>query len=435
MSGLRKARIEQTALYLGRGQSPSYVEAETNTFAINQKCIRDGAIDPVFARAHDSKVPVKSEAILQTGDICINSTGTGTAGRVGLWLNESEGLYFADSHVTIFRPHPEIFDSKYLATLLQTHGVQNDLETYCFSGSTNQVELNRSAVLKLELQFLSLPEQQLIAKILILIDHAIEQTEAHIAKQQRIKTGLMQDLLTKGIDEHGNIRSEATHEFKDSPLGRIPKEWNALPLNKIADLQVGYAFKSSWFSDDGIRLLRGENVGFGNPNWADIRFIPESIAKDYQEYSLSKNDLIIGMDRTFSKSGVKISKLEKEDVPSLLVQRVGKFMPLNCDALFLSFLVAHDEYHRSLLNHQKGMDIPHLSKLEILSPLVRVPLRTEQRRVAKRLLLLDDSIQSEQHNLAKLKKIKLGLMQDLLTGKVSVESLLAEREAVGCALP
>ena len=36
----------------------------------------------------------------------------------------------------------------------------------------------------------------------------------------------MQDLLTRGIDEHGNLRSEQTHEFKDSPLGRIPVEWD-----------------------------------------------------------------------------------------------------------------------------------------------------------------------------------------------------------------
>ena len=57
------------------------------------------------------------------------------------------------------------------------------------------------------------------------MDRAIEQTEALIAKQQRIKTGLMQDLLTCGIDQHGNLRSEETHQFKDSPLGRIPVEW------------------------------------------------------------------------------------------------------------------------------------------------------------------------------------------------------------------
>ena len=59
-------------------------------------------------------------------------------------------------------------------------------------------------------------EQAKIAEVLSTVDRAIEQTEALITKQQRIKTGLMQDLLTRGIDEHGNLRSEQTHEFKDS---------------------------------------------------------------------------------------------------------------------------------------------------------------------------------------------------------------------------
>ena len=80
----------------------------------------------------------------------------------------------------------------------------------------------------------SKPEQTKIAEILSTVDRAIEQTEALIAKQQRIKTGLMQDLLTRGIDEHGNLRSEQTHKFKDSPLGRIPVEWDAKELGTVA---------------------------------------------------------------------------------------------------------------------------------------------------------------------------------------------------------
>ena len=67
-------------------------------------------------------------------------------------------------------------------------------------------------------------EQSKIAEVLSTVDRAIKRTETLIAKQQRIKTGLMQDLLTRGIDEHGNLRSEKTHKFKDSPLGRIPVE-------------------------------------------------------------------------------------------------------------------------------------------------------------------------------------------------------------------
>ena len=76
----------------------------------------------------------------------------------------------------------------------------------------------------------SLTEQKKIAEILGKVDKAIEQTQSLIAKYGRIKTGLMQDLLTKGIDKNGNIRSEETHEFKDSELGRIPKEWECLSL-------------------------------------------------------------------------------------------------------------------------------------------------------------------------------------------------------------
>jgi len=78
-----------------------------------------------------------------------------------------------------------------------------------------------------------IPEQSKIAEVLSTVDRAIEQTEALIAKQQRIKTGLMQDLLTKGIDEHGNIRSEKTHKFKDSPVGRIPEEWAYVPSASV----------------------------------------------------------------------------------------------------------------------------------------------------------------------------------------------------------
>ncbi|MCB1191187.1 MAG: restriction endonuclease subunit S [Leptospiraceae bacterium] len=85
------------------------------------------------------------------------------------------------------------------------------------------------------LQKFSKPEQTKIAEVLSTVDKAIEQTEVLIAKQQRIKTGLMQDLLTKGIDKYGNLRNEKTHKFKDSPLGRIPVEWEVVTIGKVAE--------------------------------------------------------------------------------------------------------------------------------------------------------------------------------------------------------
>jgi type I restriction enzyme S subunit len=100
---------------------------------------------------------------------------------------------------------------------------------------TTFAEISKTALSSVELTFpSSKPEQTKIAEILSTVDRAIEQTEALIAKQQRIKTGLMQDLLTRGIDEHGDLRSEQTHQFKDSPLGRIPVEWDHKELGNVA---------------------------------------------------------------------------------------------------------------------------------------------------------------------------------------------------------
>lgn len=118
------------------------------------------------------------------------------------------------------------------------HGSEFEPEYFCYAvkrweaylkGQTSGSgipHVDKEVLGKLEILKLPRNEQELVANILATLDSAIEQTEALIAKQQRIKTGLMQDLLTKGIDQQGNIRSEATHTFKDSPLGRIPVEWD-----------------------------------------------------------------------------------------------------------------------------------------------------------------------------------------------------------------
>ena len=107
------------------------------------------------------------------------------------------------------------------------------------------------------------PEQSKIAEILSTVDQAIDQTEALIAKQQRIKAGLMQDLLTRGIDEDGNLRSENTHEFKDSPLGRIPVEWEVKELNGLVDEPITYGIvQAGPHIENGIPYIRtGDMAG------------------------------------------------------------------------------------------------------------------------------------------------------------------------------
>ncbi|MFW9832203.1 MAG: restriction endonuclease subunit S, partial [Candidatus Thorarchaeota archaeon] len=87
----------------------------------------------------------------------------------------------------------------------------------------------------------TLDEQRTISQVLRNVDSIIHNTETKIDKLGKIKAGLMQDLLTKGIDENGQIRDPEKHpeQFKDSPLGIIPSEWDVLPCSEIMNLASG----------------------------------------------------------------------------------------------------------------------------------------------------------------------------------------------------
>jgi len=326
--------------------------------------------------------------------------------------------------------------NQHLFKVIPKPNVDKLLLKYCIE--FNLPELTKSAhgstmqhITRRELErfFVSIPKkkdvQSKIAEVLATVDRAIEQTEALIAKYHRIKTGLMHDLLTRGIDEHDQLRDPATHKFKNSPLGMIPEEWTAAVLSSITDLQVGYAFKSRDFVDNGgILLLRGDNVGYGQPDWSNPKYLLQNPAKHLKEYFLRDGDIVIGMDRTFTKQGCKISVLRKQDSPALLVQRVGRFLPKANAVGFLNALLSSLDFQNNLQKQEKGMDIPHLSKDEILSVPVIIPTLREMNEIARIANCLNENLESEKLSLLKFYRLKTGLMQDLLTGKVSVEPLL-----------
>ena len=90
------------------------------------------------------------------------------------------------------------------------------------------LEVNKSDTESFPILYAPLPEQRKIARILTTIDNLIEKTEVLIAKYQAIKQGMMHDLFTRGVDEHGYLRptyDEAPDLYKPSELGWIPKIW------------------------------------------------------------------------------------------------------------------------------------------------------------------------------------------------------------------
>ena len=138
-------------------------------------------------------------------------------------------------------------------------------------GST-RYNLSKTELLNnLFLDIPSKPEQIRIAEILSTADEAIEQTEKLIAKYQRIKTGLMQDLLTRGIDKHGNIRSKATNKFVVKNGIEVPEEWEVNSFKEVCSIiQDGTHLPPSRI-EDGIWLLGVTNIINGElNNWGGV---------------------------------------------------------------------------------------------------------------------------------------------------------------------
>jgi type I restriction enzyme S subunit len=245
-------------------------------------------------------------------------------------------------------------------------------------------------------------EQAKIAEILSTVDRAIEQTEALIAKQQRIKTGLMQDLLTRGIDEHGNLRSEQTHKFKDSPIGKIPIEWSATQIIKAASLQRGHDITE----DD---LLDGP-------------------------YPVVSSSGIIGWHRECTSSGPNVVVGRKGTIGN--VHYLQQSFWAHDTSLYVTNFFGNDEkyfyylfIHLDLARFGTKSGSPSLNRNDIHPIWIGLPEFTEQNQIANILTECDCQINSHSSNLAKIKRLKTSLMQDLLTGRKRITALLKEKES------
>ncbi len=289
-------------------------------------------------------------------------------------------------------------------------------------GSTMQ-HITRKELEKFTALFPVATEEQIqIAAILSTLDQAIEQTEAIIAKQQRIKTGLMQDLLTNGIDEHGIIRSEATHQFKDSPLGRIPVEWE---IAKIGDVlkekpKNGYSPKEvdDWtgiqmlglgcLSTDGFRPVQLKNAPLG-----DLR-LSSALLKD-GDFLISRSNTrdLVGLVGVFREIGVPCI------YPDLMVRL--RF-DSSVDTKFMEFVFRHHLLRSQLTNSAVGTSA---SMVKINAEVIKTshflkPNIKEQEKIVRLLTQIVAEISDLQKYTSKLYFIKTGLMHDLLTGKVRV---------------
>jgi type I restriction enzyme S subunit len=275
-------------------------------------------------------------------------------------------------------------------------------------------------------------EQTKIAEIFSTVDRAIEQTEALIAKQQRIKTGLMQDLLTRGIDEHGNLRSEQTHKFKDSPLGRIPVEWEVKRLGKLlANINQGWSpdcnSEPALIGEWGV--IKTTSVEWQGYSDYENKALPERLKPRYSLEIIS-GDLLMTRAGPNSRVGVIAYVYHTRD-KLMLSDKIYRLIPAeNMDGRFLCYALSGFETQKHLSNYKTGMaeSQTNISQEIVKNLLTVVPNKGAQARIADRLDQMSTVTKRSVETLEKLRSLKTALMQDLLTGKKHVTTMLSDTE-------
>ncbi len=266
------------------------------------------------------------------------------------------------------------------------------------------------------------------------LDRVIQQTEAIIAKLNVVKRGILQDLLTRGVDANGELRptqAEAPHLYDLSPLGWIPKEWSVRGVLDVAppDRQCiltgpfGADLGQSDFRPEGVPVLRIGNVQAGYIDWSDTQFVTPEKATRLSKYRVAAGDLLFARQGATTGRNALADQRANGALVNYHIIRVA-VDHRKCHPIYL-YSLFNSEAAKSQVDQSKGRGTREgINSEQIASLRFALPRPDEQREAVARMESIDASISNESLALDKLRLEKAGLMDDLLTGRVRVTELL-----------
>ncbi|MDP1563851.1 MAG: restriction endonuclease subunit S [Pirellulaceae bacterium] len=362
------------------------------------------------------------------------------AGALGRRVIADKSLLPANTNqaVAIIRlRHNSKLDLHYLFHYVVGPQIRNHIER--INVQSAQANVSLANVNEFVIEAPTSQQQRKIARILTTVDNLIEKTEALIAKYQAIKQGMMHDLFTRGVDEHGHLRppyEEAPELYKQSELGWIPKEWRVATLADVAESAIDGPFGSNlktehYVSEAGVRVIRLQNIDTGHYDDSDRAFISDSHAELLSRHRVIPGDVMIaGMGE--ETHPVARACLYPADLPPAInkadcfrvrckaEQMVNPFLMLSLNAHYLRPWI--ERFAQGVTRTR--INVRNLKTLPLKAP----PL-AEQRAFSRRMFAVAAPVQKLETEMQKLYLHKTGLMQDLLTGKVRVKVDEAEEVA------
>jgi type I restriction enzyme, S subunit len=361
---------------------------------------------------------------LSDGDLIFSWSGTITVVR---WFG---GPAWLNQHLFKVVPTAGV-DRSFLFHVLKASVAEMNKRTH---GSTMK-HIKRGELKEFLVQIpIDVCEQWKIGGILDTLDTAIHGTEAIIAKLKAVKQGLLHDLLTRGIDANGELRPpyvEAPHLYKESPLGWIPNEWVVAGVMDVSspDRQCiltgpfGAQLGQSDFVSEGIPVLRIGNVQSGYIDWSDVQYVSQAKAENLSRFRIVPGDLLFARQGATTGRNALADERSRSALINYHIIRVSVDRD-KCESNYL-YALFNSERSKGQVNQEKGRGTREgINSRQIAALQFGLPSIGEQREIVERISAMNTRIGQESMVLQKMTLEKVGLMDDLLTGRIRVTSLL-----------
>ena len=348
MSVWKEKRLDELCSFISRGITPQYVEAGLPV--INQKCIRDNRVNLNLCRFTNASQKIDSRKHIRYGDILINSTGTGTLGRVAIF-RENVSPITADGHVTILHVK-EGTSSIYLGYYL--HSVEKIIENFG-RGSTNQLELSVSDLSRIKIMTPDLPTQNRIADILSTYDDLIENNSRRIALLEQAAQELYKEWFVR-------FRFPGCENAKFE--NGLPSQWARVRFGSIIDIIDGdrgtnYPKQEDFLCSGYCVFLNTGNVTKNGFNFSSINYISKEKDLSLRKGKLSRNDVVLTTRGTIGNSAFynQYVPFENIRINSGMVILRGK---PGISQEYIYCLLNSEHWQKSILLYASGSAQPQL---------------------------------------------------------------------------
>lgn len=375
--GWMQRRVKTCAVKIGSGKTPSggaqTYESSGVTFLRSQNVYFDGLrLDDVAYIGEEAHREMKGTEV-RAGDVLLNITGA-SLGRVAV-VPGGLGKANVNQHVCIVRPNSDT-ESRFLAYSLSSLDVQKQILVQQVGANRDGLNFEQVANLKLRL-----PDRGEQYRISNFLDAEISRIN-RLVELRRNQIALLDARIRQLLDgvivgDPGALREIGADE---SSLN-----WNESRVSRLCEIIPGYAFPSSGFLPDGtgMRLLRGINVTVGAISWNEVATWDVAAQSVPARFHLRVGDLVVGMDRPWISSGMRISFIQTGDLPALLLQRVACLRSRGDISMkYVRRAIESSHFRLEIESEMTGVSVPHVSGEQIGNFPLRLPSREWQERIA-----------------------------------------------------